>query len=173
MASLNLALKLVAVGLAVGYLVLSRPPTMSAAGSSTATMNVTATVNVNCNMSSPAALAFGTYDPIGANASSNLDVSPNALAVKCTRGAVAQVALDLGSHAEGQTRRLSSGTSFLTYEIYTTSARTTIWNTTNTVAYNAASSATTNLPVYGRIPGGQDVPAGGSYTDTITATINF
>jgi spore coat protein U-like protein len=129
---------------------------------------------VNCSISSPAALAFGSYDPVGANATANLDASPNALAVQCTKGAVAQIALDLGAHAQGNTRRMTSGGSnFLTYEIYTSAPRTTIWNATNTVTYTAASKEKTNLPVYGRIPAGQDGPSSGSYTDTIVATINF
>jgi spore coat protein U-like protein len=169
---LKLALKLAAAAFVAGYLFFAHP-SMCAADSATTTMNVTASVSSNCLISSPAALAFGTYDPIGANSSANLDVAPNALAVQCTRGAVAQIALDLGTHAQGTARRMASGPNFLTYEIYTSSARTTIWNTTNTVQYTATTSNKTNLAVYGRVPSGQDVPAGGSYTDTITATINF
>jgi spore coat protein U-like protein len=66
-----------------------------------------------------------------------------------------------------------SGADFLTYEIYTTAARTTVWNATNTVSYASATMAATGLPVYGRVPFGQDATVGASYTDTITATVNF
>jgi spore coat protein U-like protein len=164
--------RLVAVAVSVGYVALG---STSLVGAQTATtnMSVTASVVNNCSISSPAALAFGAYDPIGVNSSANLDASPLALAVKCTRGAVATIGLDTGANAQGTTRRMKSGTNFLTYEIYTTTARTTVWNTTNTVTYTAATSAQTNMAVFGRIPSGQDVPSGGSYTDTIVATINF
>ena len=166
-------LQLAFAAVAIGYFVAGHPAMCSAA-STTTNMNVTASVTANCKLTSPSALAFGAYDPVGANASSNLDVSPNALSVQCTRGAVAQIALDLGAHAQGTTRRMTSGgTNFLNYEIYTSAARTTVWNLVNTVTYTAASSAATNMAVFGRIPSGQDVPSGAAYTDTIVATINF
>jgi spore coat protein U-like protein len=168
----RLGLKLALTTVALGYL-MTGGPAMCRADSATTTMNVTASVTANCTISSPSALAFGAYDPVGANSTAALDASPNALAVQCTRGAVAQITLDAGAHAQGTTRRMTSGANFLSYEIYTTAARTTIWNTTNSVSYTATSKEKTNLPVYGRIPAGQDIPAGASYTDTIVATINF
>ncbi|HEY8322403.1 MAG TPA: spore coat U domain-containing protein [Candidatus Baltobacteraceae bacterium] len=133
-----------------------------------------ATVIAKCTIAGALPLAFGSYDPVVANLTTNLDVAPNALSISCTRGAPSvTVALDLGLHATGSTRRLLSGADFLTYEIYTTAARTTVWNATNTVSYASATMAATGLPVYGRVPFGQDATVGASYTDTITATVNF
>lgn len=84
------------------------------------------------------------------------------------------IGLDLGRNASGQTRyMIDSAAHLMNYEIYTTSARSIVWNTTNTVSYLSQSMATATLPVYGRIPGGQDVYTSLSYSDTITVTVNF
>lgn len=169
----RIGLNFVLVAAAFGYFVAGRPAMCSAA-SATTNMNVTASVTANCSITSPAALAFGAYDPVGANRTANLDAAPFALQVQCTKGAVAQVTLNLGSNAQGTTRRMvSGGSNYLQYEIYTSDARTTIWNLTNPVTYTASSSTATGLQVFGRIPFGQDAPAGATYSDTIVATINF
>ena len=143
------------------------------AATATTKMNVTASVTGTCTLASPVALAFGAYDPIGANASTNLDVSPNALTVTCAKGVTAQISLDTGANASGTTRRMTDGTNYLTYEIYTSAARTTVWNTTNTVTYVASSKAPAPIPVYGRIPSGQDVAVSSGYADVINATVTF
>ena len=143
------------------------------AATATASFGVTASVAANCSISA-AALAFGGYDPVSTNASAALDQT-STLSVACTKGTSATVSLDLGTHATGATRRMqhsSTATEFLTYELYTTAARTTVWNTTNTVAYSAASKAASSLTVYGQVAGGQDV-ATGNYSDTVVATITF
>ena len=140
----------------------------------TGTLPPSATVIAMCTISGATTLAFGTYDPVVTNRLTDLDVSPNALSIACTRGAPSvTVGLDLGLHATGSTRRMISGSDFLTYEIYTTAARTTVWNAANTVSYSSTTMAASTLPVYGRIPAGQDAAVGASYADTITATVNF
>jgi spore coat protein U-like protein len=143
------------------------------AATATASFGVSASVTANCTISA-GALSFGTYDPVAANASAALDQS-STLTVACTKGTSAAVSLDAGTHASGAARRMqhsSTATEFLTYELYTSSARTTVWDTTNTVSYSAASKAASSLTVYGRVPSGQDV-ATGSYADTVVATITF
>ena len=140
------------------------------AGSATSGFTVSATVSANCTISS-GALAFGAYDPVVANASTNLDQT-STITVACTKGSTSTVSLDNGSNASGSTRRMKSGTVYLTYEMYNDSARSVVWNSTNTVSYTAASKAATGLTLYGRVAAGQDVPSG-SYTDSVVATINF
>jgi len=139
-------------------------------------MAVGATVIAKCTVTNPVALAFGTYDPVVANHTmlSPLDVSPNALSVSCTRGAPnVTIGLDNGLHYANPDRYLSDGTHTLQYEIYTTSGRSTVWNSTNTVSYSSSSMAASAQPVYGRIPGGQDAYVNASYADTVIATVNF
>lgn len=145
----------------------------TAAATATATIAVSATVSAMCTISANP-LAFGPYDPVVANASTNLDQA-GSLSVACTKGTSAPISLNLGTHASGTTRRMQNGTTateFLTYEIYTTAGRTVVWNTANTVTYTAASKAAATVNVYGRVPSNQDV-AIGNYTDSVTATITF
>ena len=143
------------------------------ATSATANLAVSASVSNNCTITT-APLAFGGYDPIVTNDTADLD-STGTVTIACTKGATTTIALNTGSHASGSTRRLSDGTNFLTYEVYSDSGRSTIWGSSgaNLLSPAAApSKASRNFTAYGRVVGGQDVPAG-SYTDTVTATVNF
>jgi spore coat protein U-like protein len=140
------------------------------AATATSSFAVTASVTANCTISA-GALAFGAYDPVVANASTNLDQT-STITVACTKGSTGTVSLDNGTNFSGGLRRMKAGANFLNYEMYNDSARTTVWNATNTVSYTAASKATSSLTLYGRVPSGQDVPVG-SYSDTVVATITF
>lgn len=162
-------------------LLLAAMPVASFAGQAATTMAVTASVPAICTIAATP-LAFGPYDPIVANASTNLDVSPNALTVACTKGTNATIQMDLGANSANAaggavgSRAMSSGggtPTYLTYEIYTTAGRTTVWNTTNTVAYVSAGKAAVLKPVFGQIASGQDVTVAPAYTDTVNVTINF
>jgi spore coat protein U-like protein len=144
------------------------------AATATANLTVSATVTTNCTITT-AALAFGSYDPVVANASANLD-GTGTVSVACTKGAAPTIALGSGSNASGSTRRMSDGAShYLTYELYQDSSRSTVWagagaGLLTTVA--APSKVARDFTVYGRIVGNQDVPAG-TYGDTVVATVNF
>lgn len=148
----------------------------AAAGSATSSFSVTASVSNNCTIST-AALAFGAYDPIVANASTALDAT-GSVTIQCTRGATSTIGLSTGSYsanASGTTRAMNAGTSYLSYEIYQNTGRTTLWGNSGSDLYTPAaapSSAPRTVTTYGRVPAGQDVPAG-SYSDTVTATVNF
>ena len=149
----------------------------SYAGSATSSIAVSATVNANCLITA-GALGFGTYDPVSANASSPLDGSAT-LTVTCTQGAAAKIMLGQGAHQDsGSTdgtpiRRMMSGSTYLSYQLYKDVAGGVVWgNTDGThVAYTGTGSSG-SVSVYGRVAAGQNVPAG-SYTDTVLATINF
>ena len=143
------------------------------AGSAATSLATSASISNNCTIST-AALAFGAYDPVVANASSNLD-GTGTVTIACTKGATTTIALDLGGNASGSTRRLTDGSSnYLSYQIYQDSGRTTVWGTGTDVQTPAAapSKAARNFTAYGRVTSNQDVPAG-SYADTVTATVNF
>ena len=143
------------------------------AATATANLTVSATVTKNCTVST-AALAFGSYDPVVANASANLD-GAGGVTVACTRGATASIALGSGSNASGSTRRMGDGSgNFLSYELFSDSGRSSVWNSgAGALSLTAAPSrAARDFTVYGRIAGNQDVPAG-TYGDTVVATVNF
>lgn len=138
---------------------------------STGTVAVSATVVKNCVFTN-GTLTFTGYDPVGANATANLDVASTGFTVACTKGVAYSIALDLGANALGTTRRMVSGTNFLSYEIYSDTGRTVVWNATNVVTGTAPSRAPIALTAFGRVTAAQDVPVG-TYNDTVTATVTF
>ncbi|HTK29299.1 MAG TPA: spore coat U domain-containing protein [Vicinamibacterales bacterium] len=144
------------------------------AGSASTSLALSASVASNCTIAS-SAVSFGTYDPVVGNVSSNLD-GTGSVTVACTKGATATIALNLGANASGSTRRLGDGSgNFLTYEIYQDSSRVTVWSNSGgglLTPAAAPSAAPRSFTAYGRVASGQDVPPG-SYTDSVTATVNF
>jgi spore coat protein U-like protein len=158
-----------AAGIAFGAL-----SSTARAATATANLGVSATVANNCTIST-VALAFGSYDPVVANAAANLD-GTGTVVVACTKGATATIGLGLGGNASGGTRRMGDGSSnYLTYELYQESGRTTVWSDAGAGLLTpsaAPSKAPRNFTVYGRVTGSQDVPAG-NYSDTVVATVNF
>ena len=157
----------------IGVLVVSSDSRVEAA-SATANLNVTASVGANCTIST-APVAFGAYDPIVANASTNDDATGSVI-VACTKGSTVTIGLGLGANASGsQMRMKDAATDYLNYALYQDSGRATVWGTSGAGLYSPAAAPDKNprtFTVYGRIPSGQDVPAG-SYTDTVVATVNF
>ncbi|WIM13209.1 spore coat U domain-containing protein [Enhydrobacter sp.] len=125
-------------------------------------------------------VSFGTYIP------STASPTDNAGTVSVTCSAAAQtvnysIALNQGLNASsGFNRRLKSGTSFLSYQIYTTAGRTTVWGNgtggTSTVSDSYTCVLCTNVrrnyTTYGRLPALQ-WRAPGPYSDTITVTVTF
>jgi spore coat protein U-like protein len=170
-ANKNLGLAATVSGMAIVAAVFG--PVASAA-TATANLGVSATVTNNCTIST-AALAFGSYDPVVAHASANLD-GTGTVTVACTKGATATIGLGLGSNASGAVRRMKdAGTNYITYELYGDSGRSTVWSTSGPGLLStgaAPSKAARNFTVYGRVSSNQDVPAG-SYNDTVVATVNF
>jgi len=160
--------------LAMSSAVLMGSARMLSAGSSTANLNVSANVSANCAISTTP-VAFGAYDPIVTNATAN-DDDVGTVIVTCTKGTTATIGLGLGANASGSIRRMKDATTdYLSYELYQETGRITVWGTTGTALLStgaAPSKAPRTFTVYGRIPAGQDVPAG-SYTDTVVATVNF
>lgn len=147
---------------------------MVIAGTDTASLPVAATIADKCKLSNPVSVNFGSYDPVVDNASAALDQT-GTFDIKCTKGASGVMELGNGSNFSSPNRRMKdSGTNYLTYDLYTTTGRTTVWNDTNTVTYGPASSATNaTQTVFGRIPGGQVNAVAGSYTDTVVVTVTY
>jgi spore coat protein U-like protein len=150
---------------------------MSGTQAATDDLDVSATVVANCTITATA-LNLGNYDPVGTNAAAAANATTT-LAVACTSGAAANVTLGQGTHAAGgstdtdPSRRLSDGTNFLNYGLFTDAGRTDEWgNTVATGVAHTGTGASANITVYGTIPAAQNVPAG-AYTDTVVATIEL
>jgi spore coat protein U-like protein len=157
------------------------------AASASTFVPVSASVTQNCAISTTAALAFASYDPIGINATGALNATGQ-ISVACSKGAVGlTIGIDNGTHFAGTQRQMQGGAtiSLLLYNIFQppnntpgtacTFPGTTAWTAVGTGLLTLSSAPTKVTRVYnvcGTIPGGQDVAAD-TYSDTVGATINF
>jgi len=139
----------------------------------TTTFSVTGTVVATCTISA-SPMNFGGAIPTPIN--SNVD-SSTTISATCSNGAPYQVALNagIGAGATFAARRMTSGPNTMSYALYTTGARSSVWGdgtAGSSVVSNTGSGAAQTLTVFGRIPAPQSVPTG-TYSDTITVTITF
>ena len=152
-------------------------PAVAASG----TFHVVSTVRVTsaCAYNGTPSLAFGSYNPVVANASAPATATAT-LSVVCPVAHAYTVTANLGQHsasaastcATGRcTRAMSNGARFLSYDIYTTPSHTTVWNSVNAIASTGSGTAQSNK-VYGYVPPAEIAPAG-NYTDTVTVTVTF
>ena len=164
---------LAAAGLVAATAIPFAPVRVAAQGPVT-NLAVYASVVANCTITATT-IGFGSYDPVTAHATANLDAQ-GSLTVACTKGVNPSVGLDNGTNGTGESvRRLAGNGSYLTYELYKEEARTNAWRNLGSGLLSlgtAPSKSPRTFPVFARLPGGQDVPPG-TYTDTIVATVNF
>jgi len=178
--------RLYALGAALGMAAALLPHSANAT-TQTGSFNVTSSVAKNCSVSATT-LAYGAYDPVVANLASVLNGS-NTMSVKCTKGTGSAVYVQAntgsnGAHASGScavatcTRAMTDGTDYLSYDLYTDSGYTHVWSpsaTSGNTVFSfdfSTSGATQTATVYGQVPAAQNVEIG-SYTDSITMTVNF
>lgn len=109
---------------------------------------------------------FDPYDPIGAASSDGV----GAVRIRCD--GPAQVTVGLGSGSGGAVRAMSSGADLLRYGLYADPSRLVPWGDGSTAPTRGASGPEADLAVYGRIPAGQNVPAG-AYSDVVTVLLSF
>jgi spore coat protein U domain-containing protein, fimbrial subunit CupE1/2/3/6 len=154
------------------------------AGNATSNLSVTASVTANCTIST-SAVAFGSYDPVVANASNPLNAS-GSVTIACTKGSAPNVTMDLGAHASGGNRYMSDGGSnTLGYQLYQPPSTTPndpctfpgsqVWGTSGSAIFTPTAPGSKSARTYnvcGTVAAGQDV-AVGSYADTVVATVNF
>jgi spore coat protein U-like protein len=151
-----------------------RPRTLLAAcGAVIASVLVSALPALASCTISTTAVSFGTYNVFAA---SPLD-STGSVTYRCTARTPITIFLNKGGAATFNPRRMLKAAEALNYNLYLDASRTTIWGdgTGGSQAYSNASpplNQNVNVTIYGRVQAGQDVSAG-SYSNTITATINF
>lgn len=145
----------------------------ASAATATGTLAVNATVIASCLISSPV-LSFGNYIPTDG---SPKDGSAN-LTLTCTPGTAYKIGFDAGGGGGTvSTRAMKSGSDVLSYALFRDSSRTLNWgNTGGTDTVDGTSTLGTlinTIPVYGRIPAGQAVPAGAGYADSVAITVTY
>lgn len=148
-------------------------PAPAIAGTAGGSLAASATVTANCTIST-SALAFGNVDSTSA---SDVDAT-GGLTITCTNGSAwtASAGVGAGSGASFAGRRMSAGANLLSYNIYTSAARTTVWGdgTASTATIGGTGSgAAQSVTVYGRVGGGQTGVPIGSYADTVAVTISY
>ncbi len=137
-------------------------------------------VGCTCNLQSVTGINFGNYHPFS---SGNIDVT-GTFTVRCTGllglAASFDIKLSTGSSGSYSPRTMKSGSNSLDYNLFTNSARTTVWGdgtggssfiTRNFIL--ALIGFSSNETVYARLPTGQTTAAVGSYSDTITITVEY
>ena len=147
-------------------------------------MNVSADINASCIMSNTD-LDFGEYNAIGVNATQDL-LATATISTSCTSGTNGVISMSGGSHVlfcmSSKCHRQMANqdeTSFLRYNIYTNESLSwgSVWSdntsATNEVVQVIGSGVSQNTTVYGEITKNQRNAAAGSYTDTITITLNY
>ncbi|MBL0914545.1 MAG: spore coat protein U domain-containing protein [Sphingopyxis sp.] len=88
------------------------------------------------------------------------------------------VDLSTGASNSYGARTMRSGANSLTYNLYTTAGRTQVWgngtggSTRVTQSFSGLLLVDRTIPIYGRIPAGQNARAG-SYSDTIIVTVTY
>lgn len=132
---------------------------------------VSASVPRSCALQVTPNLDFGTHPgPIAA-----VYDNTTTLSMQCRGGTPWTLSLDNGKYPDSGTRRMRiDGTdSYVRYGLYYDANRSLPWGqgTSDTLAGSGTGAVDTRT-VYGRVPSGQNVPAG-IYSDTVTATITY
>lgn len=136
-------------------------------------LSVSATVVAQCNISNVAPVAFGNYDPSSTVARD----AQGSFTVTCSPISSVTINLDPGLAFATGFRRMQStpAGSFLNYQLYQETGRTTIFGSSAGGLARTADFSTTqiqNFQVFGRIPAQQTVQPG-NYTDTVQIQVTF
>ncbi|MEN1943469.1 spore coat U domain-containing protein [Luteimonas sp. MJ293] len=144
----------------------------SGGGSVTFSFTASASVPDSCEIDLASDLDFGSVPGLINEAVDQ----QSAVTLTCTRRTAWDMSLEDGQHATGGTRRMvrSDGGGHLVYELYRDPSRTLRWGTIEDgdVESGVGTGSQQSVTVYGRVPAGQAIPAGG-YRDTVTLTISY
>lgn len=113
----------------------------------------------------PQPVSFGNYDTLSVTALDGV----GSILVSCDVETSATVSIGAGNGTV-EDRHMTSGAAQLDYNLYRDSTRLVVWG--EGIGALAITGTTLDLPVYGKIPGGQSVPAG-QYADSVTVTITY
>ena len=147
--------------LAIGLLVIAGT---SMAAQQTSNIPVTANVQAACSVVTVTNVAFGIYDPTSA---ANNDAGQGNMSFSCTKGTAYK------TYITG-TRSMAGGGDTLNFLLFTDSGRSTSFPSASASGTpgTAADSSAISIPVYGRIPGSQNVGVA-SYTATLVAVVEY
>jgi spore coat protein U-like protein len=164
----TIVVAMAAAVLAIGSAAAAPPPTTS-----TNTFNVTLELVNSCTVTIND-LDFGTQTTL-------TPAIPGSTTghVNCTGIGPVSVDLDIGTGtgATYAARKMTNSANTIDYSLYTDAAHTSVWDDGTTSHFTKTSTgggASDNFTVYGLTAAGQDPkPVGVTYSDVITATVNF
>jgi len=142
-------------------------------------IDVTTTVMDSCTIAVTTAITFGNYG----TGSADVDAT-GVIASTCVQGGSVTITLDRGDNDTAgddttparrmkDTFNADDAKTYLNYQLYSDSAGGTIWgNTAATGLTYTASAGVDSKNIYGRIPSGQSVSAGG-FADEVLVTLTF
>nr|WP_186380316.1 spore coat U domain-containing protein [Yersinia mollaretii] len=173
--------------LIIGAMVLlqSAPPVESASPI-TGTLALTLSIITGCYIndgSAPGGLTnlgtanFGSVPDLNVEIKSLYHNSANGpLNLYCSAGTNYSIAIDNGTHASSNQRRLAGGASeFVNYNLYNDSAYTVPWGTSGAgLLTGTATAIATAIPlnIYYIVPA-QTTPSVSTYTDTVNVTVSW
>jgi len=103
--------------------------------------------------------------------------STGRIELSCTPDIGFTISLDRGLNSNGVNRRMynSATGAYLRYELYSDPAYSQIWRNqrSNTVSGNSGPTGQIDYTVYGEIPVFDATVTGGTYSDTVTVTIEY
>lgn len=118
-------------------------------------------------------VSFGAYDVFS---TIPVDIT-GSITFNCDAAASVSVVLSKGESSTYNPRRMLSGIEQLNYNLYLDAAKSTIWGdgTGSTSIYSNPSTPVNQnvtVTIYGSVPARQNAKVG-SYSDTVTVTINY
>lgn len=172
------------VGASMGFVSLANAQTAPVTGQ----IEVKATVMEGCAISTDGGqgggsetswgvLDFGTLQPIwseAVNAEVTSSVSGGAISVVCSGGVNSfTLALDGGTSGGAERQISTADGDTLTYNIYQDDARTQAYGINQAVTFNITNGQAVEVPLYGKLNANDTAAVAGTYTDTLTATLQF
>lgn len=153
---------------------------LATAATTTTTFPVSMVISATCSVQATG-MNFGTVTSGGSYDSNG------SITVNCVSGTPYAVALDKGTSTIPNARSTSfthaQGTTQLGYELYKDVGKSQVWGDagfgatypTGTPVLGTGSGSPQQLTVYGHanIPSGNFIIPAGTYTDTVTVTVNF
>lgn len=151
---------------------------VSAWGLPTATFQVSASVVAGCVVSGTntgvfGTLNFGTQSGVSSSSVSASYVQSTTIILACTPGTAVSMSINGGSnYSTTRNLKVSGNTNTVPYTLYTNAAHTSAIPVNSAVALSYSNANNITLPIYGllTLPG---PTRAGTYTDTLTVTLNW
>lgn len=170
----KLSTRITGLALACGLMLATTQSGLAATNS--APIQVQASITNNCILENPTNSEAMTYDPVVANRTTDLQDSNASIQVLCTTGATATVGLEGANDAGGYHYAVGLNSSgLLQYQTYSNPGFSTLWGpVTGTDIVSVEGNGTDQtLTIYISAPAGQNTLVQDTYTDTLTATVDF